>query len=216
MPLAAAGSGAAWARVAAVRAGDDRAGSTLLALLGGAAAAGLALAAYELSALLGLDLRWGAMVSGGSGALLTAAAVGLVEEGAKLAGILLVVPRGVRRATTFAAAAGVCAGFAALETVVTLGGAVSTEALARAAFGPVAHALLAAPLAVGVAVGPGAGRGRWLALPLALLASAALHALADLGVALPGAGRLAYVAALAVPAVALFLAARCARAAAAK
>jgi RsiW-degrading membrane proteinase PrsW (M82 family) len=208
VPIAAAGSSAAWARLAAVRAGVARGGATAVALLAGVASSGLALVAYDVAARLGLELRWDTVAAGGTGALLVAAAIGLVEEGAKLAGILLVVERGAARGAVLAAAVGVAAGFAALEALLTLHGEPPAPALARAAFGPVAHALLAVPLVAGVAARPAAGRPRGLALAGALLASAALHAAGDVGAAAPGAGRLAYAAALALPAGALFLAAR--------
>lgn len=208
LPLTAAGSGAAWARLATARAGCARTGSTGLALLGGVAAAGLALAAYELGARLGLDVRWDSVSAGGASALVAAAAIGLVEEAAKLAGILLVAERGAPRPSVLATAIGVAAGFAAVEAVVTLHGDASASALARAALGPVAHALLSVPLAAGVATATGRRTGRWLALPAALLVSAALHGAGDLGIAVRGAGRLAYAAALAAPALALFASAR--------
>ncbi|HEX9051934.1 MAG TPA: PrsW family glutamic-type intramembrane protease, partial [Anaeromyxobacter sp.] len=178
-------------------------GYTALALLGGVAAAGLALAAYETAARLGLDLRWDPVSAGGATALATVAAIGLVEESAKLAGILLVAERGAPRPTVLATSIGVAAGFAVVEAVVTLRGDASAHALARAALGPVAHALLSVPLAAGVAAGGGRGR-RCVGIGAALLASAALHGAGDLGIALRGAGRLAYAAALAAPALALF------------
>ncbi len=208
LPLTAAGSGAAWARLATSRAGCARTGTTALALLGGVAAAGLALATYELSTRLGLDLRWQSLTVGGASALAAAAAIGLVEEAAKLTGILLVVEQGAPRRSVLATAIGVAAGFAAVEAVVTLRGEASAPALARAAFGPVAHALLSVPLAAGVAAATGSRTRGWLAVGAALLASAALHGAADLGIAVRGAGRLAYAAALAAPALALFASAR--------
>jgi hypothetical protein len=210
IPLAAAGSGAAWAHAAAVRAGGVDGGSTALALLAGVAAAGLALVGYDAAAALGVRLAWEAVAAGGAGGIASAAAIGLVEEGAKLAGLLLVAPRGASRSAALAACAGVAAGFAGVEAVVTLAGDTSAAALARVALGPVAHALLAVPLAAGVAAS-GPTRWRRLALPAALAASAALHAAGDLGLALSGFGRAAYAAALAAPALALFASARGAR-----
>ncbi len=208
LPLAAAGSGAAWARFATARAGCGRRGSTALALMGGVAAAGLAAAAYEAAARLGLDLRWDSVSAGGAHALLAAAAIGLVEEAAKLAGILLASERGAPRRSVLATAIGVAAGFAAVEAVLTLRGEAWASALARAALGPVAHALLSVPLAAGVAAATGGRTRRWLALAAALLASAALHGAGDLAIAARGAGRLAYAATLAAPALAVFATAR--------
>jgi hypothetical protein len=203
LPLTAAASGAAWAQLAAWRAGRPCAAHTARALLAGAAAFGLALAAYDALALAGAPVRWRTLAGGGPPSILAAAAIGLVEEAAKLAGILLVVDRATRRRGVAAAAAGVAAGFAALEAFVVLAGDGSAAALGRAAFAPVAHALLAAPLAVGVVVWK---TGRWSGSPLAagLAAAAALHGASDLALALPGIGRPGYAAVLCAPALALF------------
>ncbi len=204
LPLTAAGSGAAWAQLAAWRAGHGRAGITLRTLLGGAAAFGLALAAYDALALAGLAIRWQVLERGGGTSLLAALTVGLVEEGAKLAGILLVVERRFRPSAVTAAAAGVAAGFSALEALLVLGGEASSTALARAALGPVAQALLALPLALGVVAWRRRSVGGALALAAALLVSAALHGGGDLALALPAIGPWGYAAALLAPAFSLF------------
>lgn len=207
LSLAATGSGAAWARFAAVRAGERRRAFVLHALLGGAAAFGLAAAAYELATRLGVDVRWDWITQGDATAFLLAGTVGLVEEGAKLAGVLLVVERGVRTRAALAVAAGVAAGFATLETLVVLGGEATGTAFARAALAPVAHGLLAIPVAL--AVGPALrSRRPALALALPLAASAALHGAGDLSLALPGVGHAGYALALAAPAMVLFARAR--------
>ncbi len=209
LPIAAAGSGAAWARLAATRApGRLGFGSTAFALLGGLAASGLALAAYDLAARAGVPVHWEALAAGGWRALLVATAIGLVEEGAKLTGILLVVARGAPRESVLASSIGVAGGFAALEALLVLHGEASAEALARAALAPVAHGLLAVPLAAGVAASVTRSARRWVPLAPALLAASALHGAGDLGLALPRFGRLVYAAALAIPAVVLFLRAR--------
>jgi RsiW-degrading membrane proteinase PrsW (M82 family) len=207
LPIAAAGSGAAWARLAAWRAGERAWGFALRALLGGAAAFGLALLAYEAASLAGVEVRWERIAEGGTTSFLLAASVGLVEEGAKLVGILLVVDRGVRTRGALAAAMGVAAGFASLETLVVLGGERSTLAFARAAVGPVAHALLAVPLALAVAPALRSRRPAAL-LALPLLASAGLHGAGDLSLALSGVGYTGYALALAAPALVLFARAR--------
>jgi len=207
LSVAAAGSGAAWARLAAVRAGERRVGFAAHALLGGVAAFGLALAAYELATRAGVDVRWERLARGDVTAFLLAGAIGLVEEGAKLAGVLLVVERGVRTRAVLAVAAGVAAGFASLETIVVLGGEASTAAFARAALGPVAHALLAIPVALAVAPALRSRRPA-AALAMPLVASAALHGAGDLSLALPGVGHAGYALALAAPAVVLFARAR--------
>jgi RsiW-degrading membrane proteinase PrsW (M82 family) len=210
--VTAAGSGAAWARLAALRAGERRASFALHALLGGAAAFGLALVAYGAATRAGVDVRWDRLARGDIPAFFLAGAVGLVEEGAKLAGVLLVVERGVRTRRVLAVAAGVAAGFAALESLVVLSGAPSGAAFARAALAPVAHALLLVPVALAVAPALRTPRPA-LALALPLAASAALHGAGDLSLALPGVGHAGYALALAAPAVVLFARARRRRAA---
>jgi hypothetical protein len=191
-----------WARLAAWRAGEGRRPAVAYALLGGAAAFGLALVAFEMAARAGLDVRWERLGRGDGVAFLLAGTIGLVEEGAKLAGLLLVVERGIRTRAALATAAGVAGGFSALETVAVLGKDPGWIAFTRAAFGPVAHALLAVPLALALAP---ALRGRRPAATLALplLASAALHGAGDLALALPGA-RAGFALALAAPALLLF------------
>ncbi len=208
LPLTAAGSGAAWAQLAARRAGEGRGAFPLRALLGGAAAFGIALSAYDLAAAAGAELRFEGLAGGGAAALLAALAIGLVEEGAKLAGLLLAVERGLGRGAIAAAGAGVSAGFAALEAILVLHGETSAPAFARAALGPVAHALLAAPLAVGVAAAHARRARPWVPVVPALLASAVLHGAADLSLAVPRVGGAGYALALAAPAVAAFALAR--------
>jgi hypothetical protein len=207
LSVAATGAGAAWARLAAVRAGERRPGFAVHALLGGVAAFGLALAAYEAARRVGVDIRWERLGRGGAEGFLLAAAIGLVEEGAKLAGILIVVDRGVRTRAALAVAFGVAGGFSALESIVTLGAGRDAAALARAAFGPIAHALLLVPVALAVAPALRARHpARALALPLAV--SAALHGAGDLSLALSGVGYTGYALALAAPALVLFNRAR--------
>jgi RsiW-degrading membrane proteinase PrsW (M82 family) len=212
LPLTAAGSGAALAQLAALRAGERRVAFTVRALLGGAAAFGLAHASYDLVTLAGAEIRWEQLMGGGGGALAAAAAIGLVEEGAKLAGLLLAVERGLRRSAVMAMAFGVAAGFAALEALLVLQGQSSAPALARAALGPLAHALLAVPLGLGVAAAIRRPARPWLPLVPALLASAALHGAGDLSLAVPRLGGPGYAAALLVPALVLFSRSRRARA----
>ena len=206
-------SAAGWARLAAWRSGDARRPSVPFTLLGGAAAFGLALVAYEAAARAGLDVRWEGLARGDGAAFLLAGAIGLVEEGAKLAGLLLVVERGIRTRAALATATGVAGGFSALEALVTFGRDASLVAFTRAALGPVAHALLAVPVALALAPAL-RGRRPAAALVLPLLASAALHGAGDLALALPGA-RAGFVLALAAPALLLFARGRRRRTAAA-
>jgi RsiW-degrading membrane proteinase PrsW (M82 family) len=208
LPLAAAGSGAAWAQLAGSRAGERRVDFTVRALLGGAAAFGLAVMGYDLAGLLGFQVSWEHLARGDALALVYGAAIGLVEEGAKLAGILLVIERGFRRRAVLGAAGGVAAGFATLESLLVLHDQPSAAALARAALGPVAHALLVAPLAFGVVAALRRESRRWVPLVPTLLASAALHGASDLSLATPWLGSTGYAAALALPAFVLFARAR--------
>jgi hypothetical protein len=205
LALTAAVSSAVWAQLAAWRCGERRPGLTARALLAGAAAFGFALAAYHSLALAGWPVRWATLAGGGSASLLAAAAIGLVEEGAKLAGILLVLEGRFRPASAAAAAAGVAAGFSALEAVVVLRAEASVTALARAALGPVAHGLLAVPLAAGVIAWEIRRERRLRPLAVALAASAALHGAGDLALAARGLGPWAYAGALLAPAFALFV-----------
>jgi RsiW-degrading membrane proteinase PrsW (M82 family) len=206
LPITAAASGAAWAQLAAWRAGHGRVTFSVRALLGGVAAYALAVSAYDLSTLAGIEVRWEAIARADLRAALLAGVIGLVEEGAKLAGLLLVVERTFRRRAVAAAAAiGVAAGFSALEALAVLKGHASGPTLARAALAPVAHAVLALPLAAGIAAALGRTSRAWLPLVPALLVSAALHAVGDLSLAMPRVGRVGFAVALAAPPVALFV-----------
>lgn len=207
LALAAVASGTAWAWIAAMRAGERPLRFSLHALLGGAAAAGAGLAVYELATRLGVDVDWDRLYQHDRAALLLAGGVGLVEEGAKLLGVLLVVGRGVRTPAAVAASFGVAAGFSAIESFVNLAGIASVPAFSRALFGPVAHALLLTPAALAVAPAlRSPSPARALALPLGI--SAALHALGDLFLAAPPFGPLGYAATLAAPALVLYARAR--------
>jgi RsiW-degrading membrane proteinase PrsW (M82 family) len=204
LPIACVVSGLAWASYAAWRGGE---GWRLAwrALLGGAAAFGIAVAGYDVAATLGARFEWERLLAARlPDAALLAAGIGLVEEGAKLAALILVVERGWRARAVVGAAFGVAAGFAALETFTTQRGLGAPVALARAALGPAAHAILALPLALGVAAAARRGAAAWPQVALGLVGSAALHALGDLSLATPGAGRLGYALALLAPTLALF------------
>jgi RsiW-degrading membrane proteinase PrsW (M82 family) len=209
MPVLCAASAFAWASLAAWRAGVGTSGFALRAVLGGAAAFGIAFASYDLAAASGIEVSWDRMLDGDLDALALAAGIGLVEEGAKLAGVLLVVGRGARTSVVLAAAAGVAAGFAGLEALFMLRGiGPSPVSLARVALGPVAHAALAVPLAFAVAVGARGGGRAWLVLVPGVLASAALHGGADLSLTLPRLGAVAHAAVLAAPVLWAFARAR--------
>jgi RsiW-degrading membrane proteinase PrsW (M82 family) len=205
LPLVCAASATAWTVFAARRAKVASADFVARGLLGGAVAFGLASVGFDLLTLAGVDVTWERIVRGGGAAAALAITTGFVEEGAKLAGLLLVVGRGLRTPGVLSCAVGVSAGFAALEAVVTLGpGAASYAGAARIAFAPIAHALLAMPLALGVAA-----TMRDEARPLrpvisGLLASALLHGDANLSIAIPSLlGPAGFAIALLAPALLL-------------
>jgi RsiW-degrading membrane proteinase PrsW (M82 family) len=201
-----AASGTAWATLAAWRSPDGSARATARALLGGGAAFGIALCAYGLLEAQGVEVRWDRVLGGGWRAVLLATVIGAVEEGAKLAGIALAVVRPERPGVVMRTTVGVSAAFAALEAALVHSSMSAPVALTRALLAPVAHAILAAPVGFALAT---VARGRpalWLAP--GLLASAALHAAADLSLAAPRYGRVGYFAALLAPAIAVYLHAR--------
>jgi len=203
LPLACAASAVGWTTLAARRTGSGGLHFVARGLLGGAAAFGLASIGFDLIEIVGLDVTWERIARGGVEGAALAVAVGVVEEGAKLAGLLLVVAPGLRTRAVLAAAAGVAAGFAALEAVVTLGPAAGSAAgAARVAFAPIAHGLLAAPLTLGLAATL-RGEGRPLRPVISgFLASALLHADANLSITLPSLlGTAGFALALLAPAL---------------
>jgi hypothetical protein len=214
LPLACAASAVAWTAVAAFRSRAGGAHLVARALLGGAAAFGLANVGFDLLAVAGLPVTWEQVTRGTLASAAAVVMIGLVEEGAKLAGLLLVLEARARTRHVLASAAGVAAGFAALEALVSLSEAAwAGAAFARVAFAPVAHGLLLVPVALGVAT-QRAEPGRPLRPAIAgLLASALLHANANLAVALPaGGGAAGFAAALLAPALLLHARSRRARA----
>jgi RsiW-degrading membrane proteinase PrsW (M82 family) len=212
--IACVASALGWASYGAWRAGEERGRFPIRALLGGAAAFGIAVLTYDLASFLGVHIEWERVVRADvAGALLLAGAIGLFEEGAKLVGVLLVVERGFRTRAVLAASLGVAAGFAALEALTAFYGLGSPLALTRAALGPVAHGLLAVPIGLAVASwARGHPRAR-AHLALGLLASAALHGLGDLSLALPRHGQFGYALALLAPLAWLYVRGRLVRAA---
>lgn len=209
LSVVAMGSGAVFARVAALRAGERRLVFAVRALLGGAAAFGFAQIAFDVAPLLGLGAWWHHLALGDAAALRTAAVIGVVEEGAKLAGLLLAAHRGVRTRAAVATGFGVAAGFSTLEAIASLAGDASASAFTRAALGPVAHGLLLVPAALAVAPALRSRRPA-LALALPLAGSAALHAASDLSLVVWRGYTAGYAAALIAPALLLFARARAA------
>jgi len=181
-------------------------------VLGGGIALATAWFGYRVMDAAGVDLRWEWLSARAWPALGAAAAIGIIEEGSKLLGIALVVSpprRGLRRRNVLGTSAAAAAVFAVAEAALALRGASWPLALSRAALGPVAHALLAAPFAVALAEATGATPGRLaLRVTAAAAIAAALHGLGDFCVARPGWGRLGFAAALLVPAIWLFARAR--------
>lgn len=208
-PLLLAGcalSAAGWAALGAARSPDPRAGTAVRGLLGGVAAFGIALGAYHLLGLTGVEVVWEELTRGGARAVVLAAVIGLVEEAAKLAGIALAVRRPERPGAAMAATLGVAAAFAALESALAVRGVAAPAALGRVLLAPVAHAILALPLGFGVVAAARGRGGGWIAA--GLLVAASLHAFADLSLALPALGRTGFALALLAPVLARYLRAR--------
>ena len=204
--LLAAASAVAWATAGAARLPSGRVSAVAYGLLGGGAAFAVALAAYGLLAGAGLEVSWEQVMGGGWGGLGAAARIGFVEEGAKLAGLVLVLRHPRRPGAVMATTIGTGAAFAALETVAALSGAPAWLSLPRALLAPVAHAVLAAPLGFGVALAARrGGRAALVVVPLALALAATLHAAGDLALAAPRYGRLGYAGVLIAPVLVLFL-----------
>jgi hypothetical protein len=205
LPVACAASAALWAAAAARRAGPHAAERAARALLGGVAAFSLAWGGYALLDFVGLRITWELVERGGTPALLAGVGIGAVEEGAKLAGLLLGMRATWTKRNFASAAVGVAAGFAALECATALAGVGATPALAaRVLLAPAAHAILLLPAAMTAAWAARAGGAAWLALVPALGASALLHGAGDLSLAADGLGRAGYAAALLAPVLALY------------
>ncbi len=205
-PISCLALGALWVLAASWRAEGGAARIAFRGLLGGLAALGLASVGYGVVQLSGIDLRWEWIARGAWPALGLAAVVGVVEEGAKLAGIVLAAPPARHgRRSVLRVATSVAAVFAIAEAALVLGGSSWPVALSRAAFGPVAHGVLAAPFAVALADATGISRPRFtLRLAVAVALAALLHGLGDWSVARPGWGRVGFAAALMAPTLWLY------------
>lgn len=131
--------------------------SLLAAVLGGGiAAAGLALAGFHGLDLLGRPVEWDALAFGRPWlALVTAAAIGLVEESAKLVPLLLVAQISAHfderlDGAIYAGCSGV--GFALAETALHIAHGETLGSLwPRIVAAPIAHGLLLAPAGLGFA-----------------------------------------------------------------
>ncbi len=205
---ACAALGAAWVLVASWRAESGTMPTALRGLFGGLGALGTASIGYGVMQIAGCVVRWEWIAKGAWPALGFAGLVGLVEESGKLAGIALAVPatrQAWRAPSLMRTTAAVAAVFATAEAVMTLRGASWPLALGRAAFAPVAHAVLAAPMAIALAEAPFTSRWRVAARVAAALSVAALlHGLGDWSVARPGWGRWGFAAALLAPTLWLY------------
>ncbi len=198
--------GAPWAVAGSWRAPDGTLVRTARAALGGIAAAELAWAAFGLLEVAGIDVRFEWVARGDGRALVITMLIGLAEEGAKLAGAILATPPArCHPRERFRMVLAVAAVFATVEAVLVLPGATWPVVLGRAAFAPVAHALLAVPVAFAFSAVGGAASFRGGAqLAAALLASALLHAFGDWSVARPAWGRVGYAVTLLLPALWLY------------
>lgn len=204
--LAPAISCASWAAALSWRAREGSLAAAGRGLAGGLVAFAAALGGYAILERAGLQVSWTELLAGGGESVVVAAAIGLVEESAKLLGLAL-ASLGTRAMDADAVVRRVLlvsAAFASFECAFTLGQAEAPVILVRAVFAPVAHAALAIPLGMALV---GGGRGlRWIAP--ALILAAVLHGASDLALAVPALGRVGYAAILSAPAVALHLHAR--------
>ena len=204
--------GAPWALAGSWRACGGTLSRTARAALGGIAAAELAWLAYGVLELAGLGVRFEWLERGDFRALGLAAIVGLVEEGAKLAGALISLPHArcdARERARIVLA--VAAAFATVEAVLVLPGAAWPVLVGRAACAPVAHALLAVPVALALAGAGGASAGAAPKIAGGLFVAALLHALGDFSLMRPPWGRAAFAATLLLPAIWLYARGRAGR-----
>src|SRR5690242_15839033 len=194
---------AVWVLALSWRSEGGTAPTAARGVLGGLAALGTAFIFYGLMEAAGVGIRWEWIEKGAWPALGFAALIGLVEEVAKAAGIALASPALFRRGrerSVLSTGAAVAAVFAVAEALLTLRGASWPVALSRAALGPVAHGVLAAPAAMALAYAAGVPRARLaLRLAVAIGLAALLHGLGDWSVAQPGWGRVGFAAALLAP-----------------
>jgi RsiW-degrading membrane proteinase PrsW (M82 family) len=180
--------GLAWVVFTQWRAPGGTLRAVARAALGGAAAFALSLLAYGLLQRAGLAPTWEEVVRGGAGAIGAAVLVGVVEEGAKLAGAALAGGEQRRRHEWDAlrSVAGVSSAFAALEAGLTLVGVPWGLLAVRASLAPVVHTMLAAPMAPALA--PGSRRVRLRRAGAGVAFAVWAHALGDWGIARGGAG----------------------------
>ncbi len=194
--------GALWVLAASwrLRAGSVR--SAVRGVLGGVGAFGAASGMFVLLQAFGVAIQWDRLSGDGWVGLATALLIGVVEEGAKLVGILLALEsRGTRDA--YPITVSVAAVFAIAEAGVAMTGASWSLAVTRAVLAPVAHTAFALPMGVVLSGPPGGGPalGR---LARALAVASALHGLGDLALAQGGWSRIGFAAAMLVPVLWLY------------
>ena len=203
--LVPAAFGAGWAALLARRAPGGAMSAAGRTVAGGTVAVVAAWIAYLVLERYGMRISWSELAAGGGGSVVAAAAIGLVEETAKLLGLAIAslgAPPG--RGVVLRRILGVSAVFASFECAFTLGEGPPSVILIRSAFAPIAHAALSLPLGLALA---GGRRGLCWAGP-ALAAAATLHGASNLALVIPSIGRLGHAAILAAPAVALHLRSR--------
>ncbi|HET6438950.1 MAG TPA: PrsW family glutamic-type intramembrane protease [Anaeromyxobacter sp.] len=200
--LACVACGTAWTVALAWHAPEGAIRAAIRGILGGLAAFGAAWCGYAILERQGMAISWEGVLAGGPEGLSIAAAIGFVEEAAKLFGLAL-ASAGTRGGPGVVArrVVAVSAAFATVECAVTVARSGPALLLLRSLLAPVAHAALAAPLGL---VLVGGRRGIAWTIP-ALLMAALLHGAADLSLALPNLGRLGYAAVLIAPVLVLHI-----------
>jgi hypothetical protein len=198
--------GALWIALAAWRGGDRRLSTAMRGALGGLAAFWAASIGYGLLDLCGVSVQWEWLTRGTWSAVGLAALIGLVEEGAKLVGIGLAAAAGEQgRRHVIGMTMAVAAVFGVAEAAFAVRGASWPVAFARLAFAPIAHGILAAPVAFAMAGAAHLPRLRLLGrLALGVGLASLIHGLGDWSILQAGWGRLGFALSLLAPTLWLY------------
>ncbi len=195
--------GALWIVAASLRTRAGFVRSAVRGLLGGIGAIGAASGTFVLLHAFGVAVQWDRLSGDGWVGLATALLIGVVEESAKLVGIVLgLETRGSRDA--YPMTVSVAAVFAVVEAWLAMRGASWPLAATRAVLAPVAHAAFAIPFGFVLSGAPGGAGPALTRLARALAVASALHGLGDLALAQGGWSRIGFAAAMLVPVLWLY------------